>query len=413
MVRPGRTLARRALLAWTGALLLAAGMPAPAQPAGAASHAGHKGHAGHMGRHKPQLAIGAAFSPTGELWIVGLDEQARLFTRSSADAGRSWSAPRVLDTAGDTVAAEGESSPKIAFGPEGRAVITYTQPLDKPYTGRIRMLRSADGGRSFSAPFTVHRDQQVITHRFDAVAFDAKGTLHTLWIDKRDAEASRAAGRKDYRGAAIYRNASTDGGVSFGPDMKVADHSCECCRIALAPAPDGGVAALWRHVFAPNQRDHAFATIVGTAQRTQAVRATQDGWAIDACPHHGPGLAPAAQGYHAVWFGERAGVAGVRYGRLTAEGTPQGEPRLLPDAQAEHADVRSAGRHVAITWRGFDGEAFRWRAWVSDDDGRNFKLRELGRSGGDSDHPRLAQHGQRIVALWRTAEGVKVETLVP
>jgi hypothetical protein len=167
-------------------------------------------------------------------------------------------------------------------------------------------------------------------------------------------------------------------------------------------------------VFAPNQRDHAFATIVGVAQRTQAVRATQDGWAIDACPHHGPGLAPAAAGgFHAVWFGERAGVAGVRYGRLAADGTPQGEPRLLPDAQAEHADVRSTGPHVAIVWRSFDGEAFQWRAWVSSDAGRNFSLRELGRSGGDSDYPRLAQHGQRIVALWRTPEGVKVENLVP
>jgi hypothetical protein len=43
-----------------------------------------------------------------------------------------------------------------------------------------------------------------------------------------------------YRGAAVYRNESQDGGRSFGPDINVADHACECCRIALSPLPGGG-----------------------------------------------------------------------------------------------------------------------------------------------------------------------------
>ena len=76
---------------------------------------------------------------------------------------------------------------------------------------------------------------RVITHRFESLALDAQGALHTVWIDKRDLEAAPRVGNKlAYRGAAIYRNVSLDGGATFGPDTKVADHSCECCRIALA-----------------------------------------------------------------------------------------------------------------------------------------------------------------------------------
>ncbi|CAG1017572.1 hypothetical protein BURC_02234 [Burkholderiaceae bacterium] len=361
-------------------------------------------------KRPPPLGMSAAFSPDGALWIVALDEQRRLFVQQSGDEGRSWGQPRVLATGDDAIAADGENRPKLAFGSQGMVIVSYTQPLSKPYTGQVRMLRSADGGRSFSAPFTVHADRQLITHRFESVAFDAKGTLHTLWIDKRDLAAGTST-----RGAAIYRNESNDGGRSFGPDLRLAAHSCECCRIALAPSPDGGIVAMWRHVFEPNERDHAFARVAAASvPQADPVRATHDRWAIDACPHHGPGLAPAAGGgYHAVWFGVRDGQARVRVGRLGPDGSPRGEATALPDDRAEHADVASAGAHLAIAWRSFDGQATRWRAWLSRDDGASFVLRELGEAVEDNDHPRLAVDGRRIIALWRTTKGVRVERLFP
>lgn len=360
---------------------------------------------------KPALGTGAAFSPDGELWIAGLDPQGRLFVQSSADAGESWQAPKLLDIGDDRISADGENRPKLAFGPAGLAVISYTKPLSKPYTGDIRLLRSTDGGKSFAPPVTVHANRQLITHRFESIAFDAQGLLHTVWIDKRDLEAAKSKGAP-YRGAALYRNESKDGGASFGPDLKLADHSCECCRIALSPTPEGGMAALWRHVFEPNQRDHAFARLAGDAPSLQ--RASLDRWAVDACPHHGPGLTPAEAngdapgGYHALWFGLRAGEAAVRYGRLDADGRPVGTVRALPDSGAEHADLISAGNTLAIAWRSFDGKSTRLRAWVSFDAGRNFTLQELSSSALDNDHPRLLRHQDSLYALWRTAEKIHV-----
>ncbi|MFZ2650627.1 MAG: hypothetical protein WA210_11045, partial [Burkholderiaceae bacterium] len=165
---------------WTCILLLASVLPAAAQ-----QHAGAK-------RRPPPLAMSAVFSPAGELWIVALDDKQRLFVQSSADEGRSWAPRNLLDTGTDKIAADGENRPKLVFGARGAAVITYTEPLERPFTGQIRMLRSEDGARSFSAPFTVHQDRQLITHRFESVAFDAHGTLHTLWVDKRDMEAQAA-----------------------------------------------------------------------------------------------------------------------------------------------------------------------------------------------------------------------------
>ena len=407
MVSP--VLSRRAVLG----TLLGAPMAARSQTHGAGhGQRGAQGAASGQGAARAGLASSAAFAPDGSLWVIGMEEPGRLMLRSSRDAGRTWSAPVYPDIGTDRVASDGESRPKLAFGPQGWVVAAWTQPLARPYTGEIRMIRSSDGGRTFSAPFTVHQDRQVITHRFESVQFDARGRLHVLWIDKRDGEVARREGRP-WHGAAVYRTLSTDGGRSFGPDTLLAAHSCECCRIALAPSPDGGLVALWRHVFEPNVRDHAFAAVGElSAPVREPVRASHDEWALDACPHHGPGLAPADRGgYHAVWFGDRAGRPAVRYGLLAADGRPVGDVLELPDAAAEHADVIAHGRRVAVVWRAFDGEASVMKAWVSDDDGRQFRTRVLARSAEDSDHPRLAGRDGEAVVVWRTRKEWHVERL--
>lgn len=400
-------LSRRQLLAGGGLLLAtpqllrAAEVSAPSQVQG-----GHHAH--------NSLATGAAIDPLGRLWVVGVDGDKRLFVcqaRPGSDGGGTE--PHILDTGDDEISADGENHPKLAFGPKGWAVISYTQPLDKPYTGMIRMLRSSDGGASFSTPFTVHQDRQVITHRFDSIGFDSTGALHTVWIDKRDQPPK--GGGQAYDGAAIYHNVSHDGGASFGPDLKLADHSCECCRIALAPDAGGRLQALWRHVFGGQVRDHAFASL-DNLEPDQIIRATEDQWHLNACPHHGPGLAraegPGAAAYHAVWFGARQqeghDVLAVRYGRLKSDGSPLPQTvRVLPDPRAEHADVASHGDAVAVVWRRSEGRSSSLRLWLSRDGGEHFDLQTLDQAEGENDHPRLASQGGRLVVVWRLPQEIR------
>lgn len=386
------------MLVWT--LLIA--------PLGFGADAAGGDHAGHAmaGSAAPALAIGAAVAPDGALWIAGVDAGGRLFVQSTRDDGANWSAPRRLDTAGDVVAAEGESRPSLAFGPRGQVALTYTQPLSKPYTGNIRLLRSSDDGKTFSAPVTVHDDRQEITHRFASLRYEPKGDLVIVWVDKRDV--SKGA---DYAGAAIYGKVFGANGKP-AQDLKLADHSCECCRIALAETPRTGVVALWRHVFAGNERDHAFAPLSALGSGAAPTRTTNDRWVLAACPHHGPGLTPAAdRGFHAVWYDLVGKESGARYGRLDDAGHLLGAARPLPDPGAEHADVAAAGRRVAVVWRSFDGERTRLRAWVSEDDGAHFAQRDLAATASDNDHPRIVRNGAALQVVWRTADGVQVHRI--
>jgi len=414
--------------------------------AGAATQAQHAGHGGASApaamaasspasaskaarKPRPEWGMGAAFSNDGALWWTGLDANKQLIVQRASPAAvdaawkaartgsgplpLQWDSARTVDLAGDTVAADGESHPKILFGPGAVAAIAYTKPLTKPFTGEIRILHSTDGGATFSLPHTVHQDRQEITHRFDSFAFDAQGSLHAIWIDKRDLElAPKVNGKPSYRGAAIYTTASRDGGATFGADIKVADHSCECCRIATAQGADGKVRAVWRHVFEPNIRDHALAVLDGTPN-PKLSRASFDDWRVDGCPHHGPGLASSADGgFHMVWFGIRAGQAGVRYARLQADGTPLADSvQRIPDDHAEHASVMAHGDQVAVVWRSSEGMRTSLKAWLSRDGGLSFTEQLLAQVEGENDFPRIVQQGARMAVLWRTPKEVQVHAL--
>jgi len=363
-----------------------------------AQHAGHDAAAAGMAT-RADLGASAAFADDGTLWAVNKQGD-HAVVRHSRDRGVTWSPPVAVNTDAERVAADGDSRPKIAVGKGGALYVSWTRPLAKPYTGEVRFARSLDGGAHWSEAITVHADRQQITHRFDALAVDRDGRIFVAWVDKRDQELARGKGRA-YRGAAVYFAVSDDRGASFRGDFKVAEHSCECCRIALLAQPDGGVLAMWRHVFAPNIRDHAVAVLKPDGDVGPMRRATFDNWAIDACPHHGPSLARDADGgLHAVWFDLGPQHAGVSYGRLH-DGAVQGQRQVGGDS-AEHADIAISGKRVAVAWKAFDGERTQLRAMRSDDGGDTWRTLDLASSGDISDQPRVLAHDDHFYVFWNT-----------
>jgi hypothetical protein len=391
------------------AVLLAAG--AAASPAWSHDH--------HAIAHGQELGTSAAFDPQGRLWIARTEAAKETHAPSqpassfvvlqvSSDMGKTWSAPARVQQAPEAIEATGESRPKLAFGSKGQMYITYTHPLGKPYTGEIRFASSLDGGRTFSAPVTVHRNRDLITHRFDSLIVDGTGRVYVAWIDKRDGEAARAR-KEPYAGAAVYYAVSEDGGAHFKGDYKLADHSCECCRIALALDPGGQPVALWRAVFDANVRDHAIARLSADGVAPRLERATFDNWHIDACPHHGPSLAFAADGTrHQVWFDLAGDEGGLFYASATPGGR-LGKPVRLGSDQAEHGEVAVNANKVAIAWKQFDGQATAIMLKASNDGGKTWREQRLASTEGNSDHPHLVTSPAGIILVWRTQnEGVRI-----
>jgi hypothetical protein len=348
----------------------------------------------------PELGASAVFDTKGRLWAAHKHEGHVVVSRS-VDTGKSWSQPVRLNATPEATDPGGDARPKIALGPDGEVFVTWTRALAKPYTGEIRFARSLDDGRTWSTPIVVHRHREEITHRFDAITVDRHGRIFAAWIDKRDAIAAAAA-KTAYRGAAVYFAVSDDLGASFRGDFKAADHSCECCRIALVTSAQGQVVAMWRHVFEPNIRDHAVAVLQADGRTMDFRRATFDDWRLDACPHHGPSLVTGADEVrHAVWF-TGAPHVGVFYGQLSAAGVTA--RRQVGGKAAAHADLAVMGRQVAIAWKEFVGEQMRLRALRSDDGGSTWSEHELSGTRGPSDQPRVLVRQGRFHVFWNTRD---------
>lgn len=360
-----------------------------------------------FGAGKAALGTSAAADSQGRIWMAYAEASGDAATIKVArfDAERdAWLAPLAVNAVPEPISADGENRPKLAFGPKGEMYVTWTSPTSAKYTGDIRFARSLDAGRTWSEPVTVHRDTQRIAHRFESLIVDRKGRVWVTWIDKRDLLEAQASGR-EYAGAAIYYAYSDDRGATWQGDFKLADQTCECCRIAVALDEHDQAHAFWRHVFAPNERDHAVAVLSSGPSEPKIARATFDRWAIDACPHHGPSLAIANGVRHAVWFNQIGGQGRVFYGQLGKQQPTQ--IHELPQG-AMHADVAARGEQVAVAWKRFDGKATRVETWLSQDGGKTFTPGPTLSTDAESDQPRLIATNTGMFLFWRQSDRTSV-----
>ncbi len=350
------------------------------------------------------ISASAAFDARGRLWLATV-ENGHVLVRRSDDLGKTYSVPVRANPEPERVAADGENRPKLAFGKHGEVYVSWTQSLDVPFAGHVRFAYSHDDGKTFSEPVTVNDDLTPISHRFDSLIVDGKGRVHLVWLDRRDWGKTGNA----YAGIALYHAVSDDGGTTFSSNRKLADHTCECCRIAVALDVGGVPVIAWRQVYGKNVRDHALLRLDG---RSETQRLSHEQWALDACPHHGPALAIGPDGvHHATWFSGAPQQQGLFYARST-DGVAFTAP--LPfgdnDAQAGHPALLSLGRVVLLAWKEFDGKNTVIRLMRSTDGGVAWSAPAvLATTTVASDHPQLLAHGKRAWLGWNTArEGFRL-----
>mgnify|MGYP000895577916 CR=1 FL=1 len=363
---------------------------------------------------KPSLAVAVAFDDSaagGRLWRVAAKDGFLLASHSD-DLGHSFSAPVRINPEPEAILGDGENRPKLLVR-QGVLHVSWTRGLAGPMTGDIRYSRSVDGGKSFSAPLTVNDNRDVISHRFEALVADAQGRVALAWLDKRDLQTAQQAGQP-YTGAAVYVAESRDGGKTFAANRKLADHSCECCRVALAQDADGMPVALWRHVFAsPDHtqiRDFAIARFDDAACAVPS-RASEDGWQLNGCPHHGGDLAIDAQGSrHLAWFTGAAGKAGLWYRRIDGA---QARPAMsFGDAERQpgHAAIFVHGDSVHLAWQEYDGKALRIRVMSSHDRGERWgQPATQASTAHGADYPQLLGGRGKVWLAWNSAdEGLRL-----
>lgn len=378
----------------------------------------HKGHAAPVYEGPPSIQKGAVptvtFDADGRLWAVWAFGP-HLYVNHSDDKGNTFSTPVKVNAEAEKISTNPESRPHIKVGSNGNVYVSYAIKLKKRFSGHVKFSRSIDGGKSFSTPIIVNDNRDMIGHSFPVLSINKQDQLYIAWLDSRDRVAAKKAG-KDYNGSALYYAISDDHGVSFQPNAKIADTTCQCCRLDMAMDKSELPVITWRHIYGDNIRDQAVIRFTDQTTTGKPQRISEDQWQIDACPHHGATLAIDDNGsYHTAWFTQGS----VRQGLFYANSNNQGQQFTTPlpfgdaEAQPKHPSLLSIDDTLYLAWKEFDGEQNHIRLMQSDNNGVQWQAAEtIASSSGDTDHPFLIDNAGNAYLSWHTStEGLRLISL--
>ncbi len=353
-------------------------------------------------------SVTPAFDKDGALRVI-YSVGGRVYVAHSTDDGKTFAPAVALTSQPAEIDDNFDARPLLTIARDGTIAAIWSQFRDKNWNGLVLTSRSTDGGKTFTTPAPV---TQSVSQRFASMAFAPDGALWATWLDKRNLAAAKASG-DDYAGAGLAVSVSRDGGATFAPASIVSNRTCECCRVSLAFDPDGGAVAGWRQIFGKNFRDHEVGRFSPDGKGVDAVRVSEDNWAIDACPHHGPNLAIDASGTrHIVWYTGGTVRSGLFYAQAKGQGAAFSAPLAFGNAERtpSHPQVAVAGESVVIAWKEFDGERTSVMVQTSTDGGATWSSPISRSSTADaSDHPILIGKDRRIYLSWLTRmEGFRV-----
>lgn len=240
----------------------------------------------------------------------------------------------------------GEAPPKIAEDPDGTLYAMYTvgrkvEGLRFPQSS-LRLVRSDDGGQSWTPPITVNSGERFGSHNFHSLHADA-GLVVASWL---------TIGAE---GSAVAMSRSEDRGATFEPERVLPlGEACPCCRTSVAIAADRTMYLTWRKVDPGDERDLAVVRSDDLGDTWSApVEPRDDGWVFPACPHAGPSLAvDPSGGVHVAWWTGKEGEAGVYYARSTDGGRSwMAQPMAVgPRSMPAHVQLAVDARGVFVVW---------------------------------------------------------------
>ena len=234
-----------------------------------------------------------------------------VFVAVSRDGGQHFDQPvRANDVVGEARVG-GELPPRIALVPkpglDPEIVVVYGANAT---TTAIKVVRSRDGGRTFSAGRALQAIDAAGDRGWHALAVDATGAAHVMWLDHRGLATGKAESHTNHESAAMdgaqmaqrsgLYYASADAGV---PEREVLNGVCYCCKVAMVTGRDNAIFAAWRQVYPGNIRDIAFSSSRDGGKHFAApTRVSTDNWQLAGCPDDGPALVTDGAGtIHAVW----------------------------------------------------------------------------------------------------------------
>lgn len=349
-----------------------------------------------VGSQTPRLAA----SPDGELGMSWLEARpdGRHALLWATYSGETWSAPLPV-VEDDSLFVNWADFPGVLPVASGGLVAQWL--VESPgghHAYDIRLARSADGGRTWSAPATPHGDGTAAEHGFVSLVRGADG-VSAIWLDGRE-----YAGRKEGDpGARMQlRQAAFDASGTPGAERVLDERVCDCCPTAAVSTPWGLLVA-YRDRTDAEIRDISLVRATTDGKWSAPVTPFADGWHIAGCPVNGPAL-DARRGFVALaWYTEAADTPRVWCALSTDGGRDFGERVRVDDGRAGgRVDVVCLDDGSAlVTWleKTGDGAEISLRRIAAKERGPRIVVAATS-PARKSGFPKLARAGKGVFVAW-------------
>jgi hypothetical protein len=356
-----------------------------------------------------------AVAPSGRFFLSWIDpeESGGHALKFAVLGAAAWSTPRTIATGRDWFVNWADFPSMLPVTDQELAAHWLVRrPGGSTYAYDVRISRSSDGGRSWGAPVTPHRDGEAAEHGFVSMWPLGRGTIGAVWLDGRKFPAAEAARRRGDTTAVPemalrFTTIRPDG--ALGPEVELDGRICDCCQTDAALTADGPI-VVYRDRSEREIRD-TYAVRYLNGAWTAPAPVALDGWEFNACPVNGPAVAADGRRVATVWYTAAAGERRVRMAYSSDAGASFGPPVQVDDGRPiGRVDViMLEGGAALVSWLEEVRQGAEVRVRRVEPSGERGPSMAIARSsaGRPSGFPRMARAGDRVVIAWRDPEDTR------
>ncbi len=279
-------------------------------------------------------------APDGSHLLSWVDKQADgshalRFARLPAKA-KAWDAPRTIASGRDWFVNWADTPHVIELADRSLWAHWLRRSGSGTYDYGIALVRSDDGGATWSDPIRVEPDGAKHDYGFVSLWPQARDALGIGWLDSRQKPVSTVGsdahghdGHGD--GRMMLRAATFSATGERTAEWPLDASTCDCCTTAVAQTARGPV-LVYRGRTAGEIRDTRLVRFEG-GRWTAPRDVHADGWKFAGCPVNGPAVAAHGSEVWVAWYTEAQGKPSLRLARSSDAGDTFAAPMHVAEGE--------------------------------------------------------------------------------
>ena len=335
-------------------------------------------------------------------WVEKVGEKGYALRLSLRDAA-GWSEARTVAQGENWFVNWADFPSAIALRDGSLAAHWLVKSGKGTYAYNVNIVRSDDGGKTWSQPIVPHRDNTQTEHGFVSLIPLPDGRLGAIWLDGRNMKGMKETDEHaPAQQSMTLRYAAIDRNGDLSDEAELDNRVCECCQTSAIVTSNGPI-AVYRDRSESEVRDiYIVRQINGSWSAPQAIHA--DNWQINGCPVNGPSVAADGRRVVVAWFTSVDDKPQVKISFSDDAGASFNKPIQIDDG-------KNVGRVDTLLLP--DGSAL--VCWLSGDvEGGEVKVRRVQADGKlgpssviaktdisrSSGFPRMARLGDEVQFAW-------------